>query len=194
MKLALIFLILVFTKIYAYTQRDIVDAINTIAIENKVSPKILYTIIKIESDFNPFAISFLTDEQNAQYFKKLKTPNINILVSKYTLNTKKWVVSIRPINEYYAKEIARLLIRDGFSIDVGLGQINSVNFDTEELDYIFNPFYNLQKCAQVLRRCFDAKKGDLEYTIECYNYGIRDRKSNPYYKRFYEHYMKEFFN
>jgi len=177
---------------HAYTQRDIANAINTVALENNISPKILYTIVRIESNFKPFAIAFLTNKENAQYFKTLQSPNVKISISNYSLNRAKWVVSIHPTNEYYAKEIAKLLLRDGFSIDVGLGQLNAVNFRPDEIDYVFNPLYNLRKCAKVLRTCYEGKNRDLEKTIECYNYGMRDRGSNPYYRRFYEHYMKEF--
>ena len=134
----------------------------------------------------------MTNEQNAKYFKKLENKNVKITISNYSLNRAKWVVAIKPINEAYAREIAKMLIKDGFSIDVGLGQINSVNFSKDELDDIFNPEFNLKKCAKVLRKCYNAKSKDMRNTIECYNYGMRNRHSNPYYKRFYEHYKKEF--
>lgn len=192
MKFATIFFILFFLNLSAYTNSQIADAIKDVSKTQGVGVKILYTIIKIESNFEPFAISFLTNEQNAKYFKKLENKNIKITISNYSLNRAKWVVAIKPINEAHAREIAKMLIKDGFSIDVGLGQINSVNFSKDELDDIFNPEFNLRKCAKVLRKCYNAKSKDMRQTIECYNYGMRNRHSNPYYKRFYEHYKKEF--
>ncbi|WP_241517585.1 transglycosylase SLT domain-containing protein [Campylobacter blaseri] len=178
--------------IYAYTYEEIIYTIADVAKKQAVSSGILYTIVKIESNFNPFAISFLTNKENAIYFKNLETKNISIKASPYSLNKNKWIVSISPINEEYAKEITKLLVKNGFNIDVGLGQLNSFNFKDNEIDMVFNPTYNLTKCAKVLRKCYKAKNKDIQKTIECYNYGMRNRNSNPYYKRFYKHYMEEF--
>lgn len=177
---------------FAYTYEELLKSIKYVAQNEAVAPEVLYTLVKIESNFNPYAISFLTNKQNAQYFKKLETKNIKIKISKYTLNTSKWVVSIDPIDAFYAQEIAKDLINQGFNIDVGLGQLNSANFDISEIKYVFDPVYNLTKCAKILRVCFNAKYKDIMQTIECYNYGMRKRASNPYYKRFYEEYKKEF--
>ena len=182
------------TICFGYSNKDIANAIASVAKNEGIGTKILYTIVKIESNFEPFAISFLTNEKNAKYFKSLENKNISIKISNYSLNKAKWVVSIKPINETYAVEITKLLVRDGFSVDAGLGQINSVNYKEEEIEKIFDPVYNLTKCAKVLRKCYNHnhKNKDLKDTIECYNYGMRNRHSNPYYKKFYEHYKKEF--
>ncbi|CZE47503.1 transglycosylase SLT domain-containing protein [Campylobacter geochelonis] len=194
MKFRAIFLFIFVFKLssFAYSYEEILYTIADVAKTQGVSPKILYTIVKIESNFEPFAISFLTNKENALYFKKLETQNIRIKISNYSLNRTKWVVSIKPKNQEYAKEIAKILVENGFNIDVGLGQLNSQNFKKDEFEYVFEPSYNLTKCAQVLRKCFNAKDKNMQKTIECYNYGMRNRGSNPYYKRFYEHYIKEF--
>lgn len=178
--------------IFAYGMKEISTAINYVGIEEKIAPRVLYTIVKIESNFNPLAISFLTDQKNAFYFKSLENENIKIKIGKYSLNKKKWVVSISPNTLRRARGIAKLLIKDGFSIDVGLGQINSTNFTYEEIDYIFEPIYNLRKSAKILKLCYKNKKKNIQKTIECYNYGYKNRSSSPYYKRFYEHFKKEF--
>lgn len=192
MKFKTVFLFFLLIKnLLAYSHDEIIDAIVDVSRKEGVASSILYTIIKIESNFKPFAISFLTNKENALYFKSLETNNISIKISNYSLNRNKWVVAINPINEEYAKEILKLLIKNGFSVDVGLGQLNSYNFTTKDIENIFNPTYNLTKCAKVLRKCYKVKNKDLQKTIECYNYGMRNRNSNPYYKRFYEHYMKE---
>ena len=188
------FLLLLSLKVFAYSPEYIINSIKYVATQEAVKPEILYTIIKIESDFEPFAISFLTNQTNAHYFKTLETPNINIKISQYSLNPQKWVVSIKPINEAYATEIAKALIQSGFSIDVGLGQLNSVNFKQNEIAMAFNPVFNLTKCAKVLRMCFNAKNKDIQKTIECYNYGLKKRNSMPYYKKFITNYEKMFGN
>ncbi|NLY04463.1 MAG: lytic transglycosylase domain-containing protein [Campylobacter sp.] len=181
-----------FNILFAHSYQDILYSIREVALKNGVSPKILYTIVKIESNFDPYAISFLTTKENAFYYKSLENLNISIKVSQYSLNRSKWVISMSPKNETYATEVAKQLIKNGFNIDVGLGQLNSANFMPNEIERVFDPTYNLDKCAKVLRICFNAKDKEMQETIECYNYGLRKRKSNPYYKRFYEHYIKEF--
>lgn len=177
---------------FSYSYEEILYAIKDVSYQEGIANKVLYTIVKIESNFNPYSISFLTNRENALYFKGLETGNIKIKISQYSLNKSRWVVSIYPINETYAVEISKLLLKNGFNIDVGLGQLNSQNFNENEVKYIFNPTYNLTKCAKILRKCFNAKNKNMQKTIECYNYGMRHRGSNPYYKRFYNHFMKEF--
>ncbi|MSN96926.1 lytic transglycosylase domain-containing protein [Campylobacter sp. FMV-PI01] len=191
MRILIIFLLCIKSS-FCFTYEEILHTIKNVAATNGISPKILYTIIKIESDFEPFAISFLTNKENAIYYKNLENQNIIIKIGPYSLNRNKWVVYIEPKNEYLAKEIAKILIKSGFSVDVGLGQINSQNFNENEIDLIFDPTYNLTKSAKILRKCFNAKNKDMQKTIECYNYGMRNRNSQPYYIRFYQHYIKEF--
>lgn len=190
----ILFLFILSLKSFAYSPEYIINSIRYVAANEGVKPEILYTIIKIESDFEPFAISFLTNQTNAQYFKTLENENIEIKISKYSLNDQKWVVSIKPINEAYATGIAKSLIESGFSIDVGLGQLNSVNFNQNEIAMAFNPIFNLTKCAKVLRMCFNAKNKDIKKTIECYNYGLKKRNSSPYYNKFIKNYEKMFGN
>lgn len=192
MRFVFIFFIML-NSAFSYTYEEILYTIRDVSQKEGVASKILYTIIKIESDFNPFAMSFLTNQENALYFKSLENKNIAIKTSSYSLNSNKWVVSMYPKTEIYAVEVLKQLLKNGFSVDVGLGQLNSQNFEDYEIDYVFNPTYNLTKCANVLRMCFNIKNKDMQKTIECYNYGVRNRKSNPYYSRFYEHYMKEFY-
>ena len=190
----LLFLFVFSVQMFAYSPNDILKSIQFVAQKEGVKPEILYTIVKIESDFKPFVISFLTNKPNADYFAKLQTPNISVKTSPYSFNHSKWVVTINPINEIYAIGIAKNLIQSGFSIDVGLGQLNSVNFDLSEVNYAFNPIFNLTKCAKVLRKCYNAKNKNIKDTIECYNYGMRKRNSNPYYNKFYKNYESFFGN
>ena len=188
----LVFALFLALQALAYSPNEIVNAIAAVAQNEGVKPEILNTIVKIESDFEHYTISFLTNKANAHYFACMRKQNIRIKTSNYSLNSSKWVVTIIPANEIYAVQIAKYLYEDGFSIDVGLGQLNAVNFSQNEIDYIFNPMYNLTKCSKILRKCWNAKDKNIKDTIECYNYGMRKRYSIPYYKRFYEHYEKLF--
>ena len=54
----LLFLFVFSVQMFAYTPNDILNSINFVAQKEGVKPEILYTIVKIESDFNPFVISF----------------------------------------------------------------------------------------------------------------------------------------
>jgi type IV secretion system protein VirB1 len=176
---------------FAFSDMYIANAIKSTATKENIDQRILYTILDIESDFKPFAICMLTTKENALKFKNINNPNIRIKASEYKYNPKKWAVSFYPNSLGLAKALTRAFIKQGFSIDVGLSQINSVNFSMMEVDYIFEPNYNLLKSSKVLKDCAKSKK-DLEKTIECYNYGFKERGIYPYYNRFVKSYNKNF--
>lgn len=188
----LILSFLLFTNfLFAFSQMYIAEAIKSTSTKQSIDQRVLYTIVDIESKFSPFTICMLTTKSNALQFKNINHPNIKIVTSEYKLNPNKWVVSFYPETLGLAKALARAFKKQGFSIDVGLGQINSVNFSTEEIDYIFEPNYNLQKSSTVLKSCAKEKK-DLKDIIECYNYGLKNRGSYPYFNRFVESFNKNF--
>ena len=58
----------------------------------------------------------------------------------------------QPADAYEASRVAASLVRRGFSIDMGLGQINSNNMTRLGLDFrsVFNPCTNLGASARVL--------------------------------------------
>lgn len=181
-KILLLFLCVI--SAFAYSKDEIVNAILEISAKNAIEAEILYTIVKIESKFDPFAISLLTSEDEARIFGNFNDENITINMQKYKFNQQKWLVSLYPKNEEMAKFFAKKLIDLGYNIDVGLGQINSINFKQSEIDEIFKPTYNLQIAAKVLRHCYKNKNQDIKKTIECYNYGVRNRLSYPYFNKF----------
>lgn len=180
------------SNLNAYTNEEIIKAIAEVSYNHRVEPEILYTIVKIESNFNPFVISLLTTQKEANLFKSYESKLASISIGKYSLNNKKWIVNIFPKSEYMAKFFIKNLLNLNYSIDVGLGQINSANFSLNEIDKILSPTYNLSKAAAVLRSCFNYKKQDIKKTIECYNYGMRKQNSYPYFKKFIENYKKDF--
>ena len=130
----LVFALFLALQAPAYSPNEIVNAIAAVAQNEGVKPEILYTIVKIESDFEPYTISFLTNKANADYFAGLRNQNIRIKTSNYRLNSSKWVVTIIPANEIYAVQIANELYEDGISIDVALHQTNAANISPIELD------------------------------------------------------------
>lgn len=188
------FFILAFflSNLKAYTNDDIMKAIADVSYKNRIEPEILYTIVKIESNFDPFVISFITTQKEAKLFKTYETSLAPIKIGKYSLNRSMWIVNIFPKSEDIAKIMIKNLLKLDYSIDVGLGQINSTNFTINEIDKILNPTYNLSKSAKVLRGCFNGKKQNIKHTIECYNYGMRKRNSYPYFQKFIKNYRQDF--
>lgn len=170
--------------LFGYSKDEIVNSILEVAERNEIEAEILYTIVKMESKFEPFAICLLTNKAEANIFSNFNDENITINVQKYKFNNKKWLVSLYPKNEEVAKIFAKNLLKLGYSIDVGLAQINCVNFTPNEIDKIFKPSYNLQIAAKVIRDCYKSKNKNIKKTIECYNYGIRNRSSYPYFNQF----------
>lgn len=180
------------SNLNAYTKEEILKSIVNVSHKNRIESEILYTIVKIESNFEPFVISLLTSQKEAKLFKDYEIQYAKINIGRYSLDKRKWIVNIFPQNEEIAKILIKNLLKLDYSIDVGLGQINSSNFSSSEIDKILDPTYNLSKSAKVLRCCFNYKKKDIRQTIECYNYGMRKRDSYPYFKKFIENYKKDF--
>lgn len=89
------------------------------------------------------------------------------------------------------KEALKLLIQQNISVDVGLMQINSVNFKENEIENIFKPSFNISKSAFILEQCKKAKQR-LKPSIECYNKGLKKSSSFEYYERFKESFLRDF--
>lgn len=121
-----------------------------------VSPETLAAIVKTESHFNPLAISINAKPKS----KVFKIP--------------------QPKSELEAIHIANSLINAGFSIDMGLGQINSKNLPGLGLtvENIFNPCVNLKAAGTILQTSYSAflpkSKSSIEAlykTLSAYNTG-----------------------
>lgn len=140
---------------------------NALALEcaPMVSPKTLAAIVRTESNFNPLAI------------------NIN----------KGYRLERQPKNKEEAVATAQWLINNRYNIDMGLGQVNSVNLAKTKLSVndAFDPCKNLSAAATILKWNFDSasKKipGDqqaLHAAISAYNTGSFTRGfSNGYVQK-----------
>ncbi len=134
-----------------------------------VSPVTLAAIVKTESDFNPFAVSINAKPKS----KVFKIP--------------------QPKSETEAIHIANSLINAGFSIDMGLGQINSKNLPRLGLtvENMFNPCVNLKAAETILQTSYSSylpkSKSSLEAiykTLSAYNTGSPSKGlKNGYVKR-----------
>ncbi|WP_425596170.1 lytic transglycosylase domain-containing protein [Roseobacter litoralis] len=130
-----------------------------------VAPKIMEKLVRAESGFNQFAIG------------------VNGATHR----------SYNPASKEEAARIARDLIDQGHSIDMGLGQISSENLDWLELtvESVFDSCTNLKASERVLRDGYDRarKQGSdpqtaLHQALSAYNTGTFTRGfSNGYVER-----------
>ena len=159
--------------------KEIAKALKYNALKYNIDKKILYTIAKIESNFNTNVIAFVSDKKVNIIGKNIKIKNLNYK-NKYLIQISSDINTL--------KKIAIFFIQKGYKIDVGLMQINSQNFTLQELDYIFNLDYNISKAVDILYQCKNKFK-NVKNTIECYNKGNKLGKNYDYYKRFLSHYV-----
>ena len=154
--------------------------------------KILKTIAKIESNFNPYSIGVLSKTYRVKrLIRHLSRIGVDFNIGKASKG--KMQVSIYPTSYQSALEILgyikKLRIRN---YDVGLMQINRVNIssEAEEKALLKSVLYNISKGAKILRYCFDAQKRDIIRTIECYNKGGNIRGRRDYFTKFLREYRR----
>lgn len=181
-----IFLFLFINFLFANpTDSDIANSLKNASNKYGIDKRILYTLAKIESGFKPNIIAFLSD-------KKIKIhSNQKIIINNIPYESKYLIQIIADKNTL--KKIAKQLINNKFSIDMGLMQINSINVSLEELEYIFDLDFNISKSISILELCVDRKKS-LKKSIECYNKGFRKIKNFNYYEKFKNSFLKDWSN
>lgn len=176
------FLVFLQSSLFAYSEKEISDALKRQAKIANIDEKILYTIAKIESGFKPYVISFISEHQN-YVFKS----NLKVSIKKYG---DKFIITLNGDKENIIST-AKMLFKDEFSIDVGLMQINSKNFKADEIEKMFELDYNIEKATNVLKLCSD-KYNELSRIVECYNKGYRKISQLSYFNRFKKSYLKDF--
>lgn len=114
-----------------------------------VHPKTMYSIVKTESGFNPYAIGVVG--------KPLKR---------------------QPQSLPEALGVIEELLKANRNFSIGLGQINRYNFDTSKPELVFEPCNNLNMAAQNLSACYAKvkKEGGTEQqmilkAVSCYYSG-----------------------
>ncbi|ECK2550142.1 lytic transglycosylase domain-containing protein [Campylobacter jejuni] len=162
--------------------KEIANALKYNAYKYNINKKILYTIAKIESNFKINIITFVSEKKWNINGGGIKTKN-----NKYK---NKYLVQIEG-NIYSLKKITSYLIQNGYKVDVGLMQINSQNFNLNELNDVFTIDYNIKKAISILEQCKN-KFQSIKNTIECYNKGNRIGKKYDYYQKFVNNYIKDF--
>ncbi len=181
------FLFLTLSLCFANKQ-DIADAIKEVSSKSGVDSRIYYSIIEIESGFNPYSLSMIANEKLLEATKKLPKENFDIKASPYN---NKYLISVFSVNEKDIVELAKVLYQFDLNIDMGLMQISKQHVSKDEIDYIFNPKYNIVKGSNVLADCANKYKV-LSQSIECYNRGFVNKKSLYYYEKFVNSYNKNF--
>lgn len=165
------------------SELNIANALKKASLEHNIDKKILYTIAKIESGFNPHIIAFT----NRNKWHNISNEKISI---KNIPFKNKYLVQIKAEKEIL-KQIALQLISQGFSIDMGLMQVNSKNISKDEIEHIFELDYNIDKSISVFKTCIKAKN-NIKDSIECYNKGYKTPKNYNYYKKFQASFIKDF--
>ncbi|QKF65557.1 transglycosylase SLT domain-containing protein [Campylobacter corcagiensis] len=172
-------------------KQEIANSLKIVSYQSELNIGILYTIASIESNFNPYIISFVTSD--IDLLKKLengfKDTKYNFKYSKY--GKKQYLANISSVSEKAMIKIADFFWDMDFNIDFGIMQISKQNLTKSETKYIFNPLYNISKSSSILTSCNEKYK-DLKNVIECYNKGFVKKNKYNYYAKFQHNYNKFF--
>lgn len=191
MKRALLAFLLCAGALNADVRQDIADSLWAAATSSNIDVRVLYTIAKTESDFQPYIISFLTSDTGL--IEKLragfKGSIYRFRSAKY--NSSKYAVSISSNSKEAMLELAKFFWDFDFNVDFGLMQISKQNLKKDELEFIFDPQYNVSKSKEILALCA-GRYSSAKDAIECYNKGFAAKKNYDYYARFMN-YFDSFF-
>lgn len=172
-----------FVFLFGNTNSKIAYALKFNAYKHSIDQRIIYTLAKIESGFDNNIITFVSEKKwDIRGGNNIKINNLKYK-NKFLVQVKGEVNSL--------KKIALFFIKKGYKVDIGLMQVNSQNFNLNELNLIFDLNYNITKAINILKSC-RAKFGNIKDSIECYNKGTKIGKKYDYYNRFLNHFIKDF--
>jgi type IV secretion system protein VirB1 len=170
------------------SEQDIADAIHYVSEKSGVDARIYYSIIDIESNFKPYSISMVANGAILKATEKLPSKIYSVKSSPYN---NKHLISVFSDSEEDIVKLARVLYDFDFNIDMGLMQISKQHIGEDELEFIFNPKYNIIKGNNVLADCVKKYKV-LSQSIECYNKGFKNKNTLSYYKKFVNSFNNHF--
>lgn len=135
---------------------------------NEVPVKIIRAIIKEESSKNPLSVNVNKDGKS--------------------------LISYRPKNKQKAINIAKEWINKGYSVDIGLMQLNSDNLENFNisLDEAFNPCTNIKISSTIYHNFFKALKKKSSYKKRIYQ-AFSAYNTGSYTKGFKNGYVKKYF-
>lgn len=153
------------------TTRSLDELVNSCS--PNINQRIIQALIKIESEYNPYAINI-----NGGY-SLAKIPT-TLQEAKVTIN---W------------------LKQNNFNYDVGLTQINSNNFFylNKKGEDLLDPCLNLEASSNILTNCYEkaiknayVNDDAILHAISCYNTGdLQKGIKNGYVEKFKKAYSKE---
>ena len=164
-----------------YSPQSIAYELKSASVRHDIDMRVLYTLAKIESQFNPLVISFISKDKNYSF------NNLDKKVRKYKNS---YIINFFG-DEEDLKNALKVLMNKKLKVDVGLMPINSVYFTSDEIDKIFKLEYNIDKSSKILKQCINIKK-QLKDSIECYNKGIKKPVEYSYFNRFKTNFNKDF--
>lgn len=173
----------------AISNESIAQSILKVSQQSGVPAKMYYTFIDIESGFVPYTIATTTTVENAALLEKILPKQFNVRNRPY--GSKKRLVSIVAKKHGDIVALAKAMINNGYSIDMGLMQINSRNVKAEEIDHIFEPYNNIAHGSNILAEC-SRRYSRVHDAIECYNKGYGKKESYDYFRRFLISYNQNF--
>lgn len=169
------------------------------ASEYGIEPKIIETIIEIESGNNLYAIGVISDNSRSIFDSLNNEENRKYINMKISSNEK--FISFLPTSKEVAEQLFDYLNENKEALniktmDYGIMQINhdTINgYGLNQKDVFLNPYYNVALGIDVLQTCFKKFPNSQFYTIECYNKGLRQNKLNnlDYYDKFIAQYNKK---
>jgi soluble lytic murein transglycosylase-like protein len=178
-------LLLLVANLYCNERQAIADAIINVSKQSGLDRSIYYTLINIESNFNPYSVGIVGSEKLLQ---KIKESNLfDVKASKYGQN---YLISITGSKEDILA-LSEALYEFDINFDMGLMQISRQHVKKDELKQIFDFEYNIAKGSNILRSCVDKFNATQEI-IECYNRGFNVGKSKKYYEVFVKNYNRNF--
>ena len=163
---AILVLFLPFLLFSSDIKQEIANSLKIVSHQSNLDIRVLYTIASIESNFNPYLISFITNDINL--LKKLdsgfKGTRYKFKFDKYD---QQYIANISSENEEEMMKIASFLWdMDFINMDFGIMQISKQNLTQNETKYIFNPLYNMNKSSNILSTCNEKYKDCLLYTSD----------------------------
>lgn len=172
-------------SLFSYTQENIARELKFASSSYNIDKRILYTIAKNESGFNPFVIAFTDNHQNYNFD--------GVTMKAFKVKDKdKYIIRLYG-DRKSLENVSRILKNNNKRFDAGIMQISSANFTYDEIDKIFSLHYNIKKGVDILNACADLKK-TLKDTIECYNKGTGKTSSYSYYVQFVKSFVRDFGN
>jgi hypothetical protein len=185
MRILIAFLLFISVLVGNEQRQEIANAIKNVSLLSGLDKSIYYTLINIESDFNPYVIGLIG---NKKLLEKIKETNLfKVQNSKYGQN---YLISVSG-NKEDIISLSEALYEFDINFDVGLMQISRQHFKKDELKRIFDFEYNIAKGSNILHSC--AKKfNHTQKIIECYNKGFQIGTSKKYYELFAKNYNRSF--